>query len=636
MSYGGSSLFCNMLAAGFLLSASHLKGSAVQMKFITAKQDKNLVPALLAACIGIVLLAVNVSKYIVHNKKWVVEPALVADRTGERMFSYNPRISILMNRLQAGDLLDRNGKLLATSNHSLLMRQKDSLLALGISPENVESFAYKRADRYYPFGDQMFFWTGDANTGIFNGGSNGYFAEYALGPELRGFETPAAKFQVSASRYRENRFLPETNTEMVVNKRDYSALSSLLLAGINSNEVQTFKKRNRNVQLTMDAALQTSIQKSLAADDSANTKFTSVVIMEDSTGDVLASAAYPLPAIDNWDQLTLSEPELNKLPGLNVNADIGFTHATQPGSTAKLVTAMAAFNKLGEAAAKKTILIHPQDLIRIKSDEPDEAGNISMERAIVRSNNSFFIRLANEEQLQEEMGTLYMQTGMFLHGVGGYFYGAQETGKEQQDKWRDLWRKTEFSSSKRYDKNNIRRTRAKGISGMAWGQGELVATPASVARLAAAIANHGTMPVNRYVLDVNGVPAGLMKGIPIANDPKYAAYLTDYMRKQSAPKINRLGILVAGKTGTPERVLKGETVNDGWYVFFAPKPTGTGHIVVCVRIEKAKGSSEAVKLAGKHVVPILLQRGYIKGFEPAVVKPPSNKKPIVVKPLAVN
>ena len=636
MSYGGSSLFCNMLAAGFLLSASHLKGSAVQMKFITAKQDKNLVPALLAACIGIVLLAVNVSKYIVQNKKWVVEPALVADRTGERMFSYNPRISILMNRLQAGDLLDRNGKLLATSNHSLLMRQKDSLLALGISPENVESFAYKRADRYYPFGDQMFFWTGDANTGVFNGGSNGYFAEYALGPELRGFETPAAKFQVSASRYRENRFLPETNTEMVVNKRDYSALSSLLLAGINSNAVQTFKKRNRNVQLTMDAALQTSIQKSLAADDSANTKFTSVVIMEDSTGDVLASAAYPLPAIDNWDQLMLSETELNKLPGLNVNADIGFTHATQPGSTAKLVTAMAAFNKLGEAAAKKTILIHPQDLIRIKSDEPDEAGNISMERAIVKSNNSFFIRLANEEQLQEEMGTLYMQTGMFLHGVGGYFYGAQETGKEQQDKWRDLWRKTEFSSSKRYDKNNIRRTRAKGISGMAWGQGELVATPASVARLAAAIANHGTMPVNRYVLDVNGVPAGLVKGVPIANDPKYAEYLTDYMRKQSAPKINRLGILVAGKTGTPERVLKGETVNDGWYVFFAPKPTGTGHIVVCVRIEKAKGSSEAVKLAGKHVVPILLQRGYIKGFEAAVVKPPSTKKAIVVKPLPVN
>jgi len=622
-----------MLAAGFLLSASHLKGSQAQMKFITSRQDKNLVPALLAACAGIILLGVNVSGYIIHNKEWVAEPALVADRNGERMFSYNPRISILMNRLQAGNILDRKGKLLATSNRNLPMLEKDSLLALGISKESLESFAYKRADRYYPFGEQMFFWTGDANTGIFNGGSNGYFAEYEHGAELRGFETPTAKFGVSATHYRENRFLPQTATEMMVNKKDYRALSSLLLAGINSAAVDSFKKRDRDVQLTLDAALQTSIQKSIEADDSARTKRTSVVIMEDSTGDVLASAAYPLPATDNWDLLTLSENELNKLPGWNVNSDIGFTHATQPGSTAKLVTAMAAFNKLGEAAARKVIVIHPGDLIRIKSDEPDEAGNISMERAIVKSNNSFFIRLANEEQLQEEMGTIYLQTGMFLHGVGGYYYDAEQNNPAQQDKWRELWRKTEFASLKRYDKNNIRRTRAKGVSGMAWGQGELVATPASVARLAAGIANNGTMPQNRFVLDVSGVPATIKKGIAISKNPKYAELLGNYMRKQSAPKLNRLGILVAGKTGTPERIFKGETINDGWYVFFAPKPAGGGHIVVCVRIENARGSSEAVKLAGKHVIPILLQRGYIKSFEgPGVMKAPGKKMAVANVP----
>ncbi|MEO5892096.1 MAG: FtsW/RodA/SpoVE family cell cycle protein, partial [Ferruginibacter sp.] len=636
MSYGGSSLFCNMLAGGFLLSASHLKGSTAQMKFITVRQDKNLVPALLAACAGILLLGVNVSKYIINNKEWVVEPALVADRNGERMFSYNPRISILMNRLQAGNLLDRKGKVLATSNREQLMQQKDSLMSLGISKESLESFAYKRADRYYPFGEQMFFWTGDANTGIFNGGSNGYFAEYAHGPSLRGFQTPSAKFDVSASRYRENRFLPETTTEMTVSKRDYSALSSLLLAGINSPDVQKFKRRNRDVRLTIDAALQTSIQKSIQADDSASTKRTSIVIMEDSTGDVLASAAYPLPEVDNWDLLTLSENELNKLPGWNVNTDIGFTHATQPGSTAKLVTAMAAFNKLGEAAAKKVIVIHPQDLIRIKSDEPDEAGNIMMERAIVKSNNSFFIRLANEEQLQEEMGEIYLQTGMFLHGVGGYYFDSEENNTTQQDKWKALWRKTEFTSLKRYDRNNIRRTRAKGISGMAWGQGELVATPASVARLAAGIANNGTMPQNRYVMEISGMPVALKKGVAIAKNQKYAELLGGYMQKQSAPKLNRLGILVAGKTGTPERIFKGETINDGWYVFFAPRPSGTGHIVVCVRIENARGSSEAVRLAGKHVIPILLQRGYIKGYGQTGVKKTGDKKAVALNAKPIN
>ncbi len=88
------------------------------------------------------------------------------------------------------------------------------------------------------------------------------------------------------------------------------------------------------------------------------------------------------------------------------------------------------------------------------------------------------------------------------------------------------------------------------------------------------------------------------------------------MRKQSAPKKSRLGILVAGKTGTPERIFKGERINDGWYVFFAPKADGTGHMVVCIRIEGAKGSSEAVRLAGKHIIPLLLERNYIKSFEP--------------------
>jgi len=87
------------------------------------------------------------------------------------------------------------------------------------------------------------------------------------------------------------------------------------------------------------------------------------------------------------------------------------------------------------------------------------------------------------------------------------------------------------------------------------------------------------------------------------------------MKQQSAGKVTQLGIKVAGKTGTPERIYKGRRINDGWYTFFAPKATGSGHIVVCIRIEDCKGSSVAVKAAGVHVIPKLLERGYIKGFE---------------------
>jgi len=626
ISYGGTSLLCSMLAAGFLLSTSRWSGSQAQMKFITVRQDKNLMPALLSACVAIVLLMINVSGYTFRNKKWITEPALVADRSGARMFSYNPRINILMNRLQAGNVYDRNGKLLATSDPVFLQQQKDSLISLGIAASDINSLAYKRADRYYPFGAHMFFWTGDANTGIFSGGANGYFADYEHASELRGFPTPDTKFQVSANRYRAEKFLPETNTEMTVTKRDYSALSDLLLAGINSNAVTEFKKQNRDIKLAMDAALQTKIQLALQSDDSLNTKRVSVVIMEDNTGDVITSASWPLAPVNDWERMNLSENELNKLPGWNVNTDIGFTHATQPGSTAKLITSLAAFNKLGDAAAKKVIKIYPKDLIRVTGIEPDEAGLINIERAIVRSNNSFFIRLANEEQLQEEMATLYMKSGMFLHGAGGYYFEHGPDNKIQEEKWRELWRETEFKSLKRYNPENIRRTRAIGISGMAWGQGELVATPAAVARVASGIANNGMMIPNRYVLSVHGVNTVAKPGVSLVNDPAYAKQLAGYMKKQSAPKKARLGILVGGKTGTPERILKGEQVNDGWYVFFAPKAVGEGHLVVCIRIEAAKGSSDAVKLAGKHIIPLLLERNYIKGFDPAQKPELNNNK----------
>ncbi len=614
MSYGGSSLIANMMAAGFLLSASIVQGSAVQMKFISRQQDRNIMPALIAALVGVVLMGVNVGQYLFNNSKWVTQPALVADRSGARMFSYNPRIAILMNRLGAGDLLDRKGRILATGNPAFFLQQQDSLISAGLNPSALQGLSRKRLDRYYPFYEQAFFWTGDMNTGAFMGGTNGYFAEYEHMAELRGFPAPEMKFNVLASRFRENRFLPRTETEMTVAKRDFSALAPLLLAGINSKAVDSFKQQNRDVQMTIDAALQTTLQAALQTLDTLKNSRISVVVMEDNTGDVLASAMYPAPPVYDMDRMTLSNAEQARLPYFLSTKDIGFTYASQPGSTAKLITASAAFNKLGMAAEKKTILVRPGDLIRVKSEEPDETGNISIQRGIVRSNNPFFIRLANEERLEEEMASIYMKAGLFLRGVGGYFYNGDLTNNDQQERWRNIWRKTEFNSIRSYNSDNIRRTRGRGISGMAWGQGELIATPASMARVASGIANGGVMMHSRFVMKVSDSSVALEQGVPLLKEAGAADLMTKYMKAQSASKQALLKIFVAGKTGTPERILKGERINDGWYVFFAPKGKGPGHIVVCVRVEKTKGSSVAVRLAGSHVIPVLQKYGYIKSF----------------------
>ncbi|MBB5394066.1 FtsW/RodA/SpoVE family cell cycle protein [Mucilaginibacter sp. AK015] len=614
-SYGGSSLVANLLASGFLLSASLVQGTPVQMSYISRQQDKNLVPALIAACVAIALLTVNVSRYLFNNKKWVVQPALVADKSGMRMFSYNPRIAILMNRLQAGNLYDREGVVLATSKPELIKKQHRELVKAGAIGYNIDSAMHKRLDRYYPFDEQMFFWTGDANTGVFNGSPNGYFAEYEHAAELRGFKMPTEKFNVTANRYQEDRFLARGVKEMTVVKKDYSAIAPLLIAGINSKEVEAFKNRNRDVKLTMDAGLQTSIQNSIAQDTSLLDNRVSVVVMESNTGDVLSSAVYPLPPVHDWEKLTMSYYDQNQLAGWTTTQDLGFTLATQPGSTAKLATSIASFNKLGLAAANKKYNVASYERIRTKGLEPDETGLITLERAVAKSNNVYFIKLANQEHLQEDMATVYLKTGMFLHGVGGYYYGRDKQNAAQEEKWRELWRKTEFNTRPRYDPNNIRKTRAKGISGMAWGQGELIATPASVARMVAGIANHGVILQNRYVLKVADSAISVKPGVKLTNDPKYAALLRQYMIEQSAPKEWTLGIAVAGKTGTPERIWKKQQINDGWYVFFAPKANGVGNMVVCIRIESTKGSSDAVKLAGKHVIPFLREKGYIKSIK---------------------
>ncbi|MEJ7779790.1 MAG: FtsW/RodA/SpoVE family cell cycle protein [Daejeonella sp.] len=620
VSYGGSSLLANIIAAGFLLSASKVKGTEVQMSFISRQQDRNLVPALAAAFAGVLLLTVNVSAYLIKNKKWVVQPSLVADRSGARMFSYNPRINILMNKLQAGSLYDREGRILATSKPELIRKQKRLLSAAGAEGYDLDSAMHKRLDRYYPFEEQMFFWIGDANTGIFNGSTNGYFAEYEHAAELRGFHTPVTKFNALASRYQEDRFLARGVKEMTVSKKDYSELAPLLLAGINSQEVEAFKQRNRDVTLTLDARLQANIQMSIAKDDSLMDNRVSVVIMEDSTGDVLTSAVYPLPPVKNWDMMTMTQADQNKLSNWTTTSDLGFTYATQPGSTAKILTSMASFNKLGLAAADKKFTVSAYERIRTKGIEPDETGVINLERAIVKSNNVYFIKLANQERLQENMADLYLKTGMFLRGVGGYFYSKDGNNAAQENKWKELWRRTEFDTRPRYDPGNIRRTRAKGISGMSWGQGELIATPAAVARLVSAVSNHGNLTDHRYVLKISENEMPVKSGVQLTN-PQFAALLKQYMLKQSEGKKATLGVSVGGKTGTPERVWKGERINDGWYVFFVPKASGAGNLVVSIRVESTKGSSDAVKLAGQHVIPYLLKYKYIKGATVAVERP---------------
>ena len=238
-----------------------------------------------------------------------------------------------------------------------------------------------------------------------------------------------------------------------------------------------------------------------------------------------------------------------------------------------------------------------------------------MRQAIVRSSNVYFIRLANEYSLDNEMANLYLATGMNIDYVGGYSFTDSHTPADRA-RIVQHWHDSSFVVRRKLyqDLRYPRRYRSE-FSGLAWGQGQLTTTPIGLGRMAGAIANGGLMQPSRYVVRRAGKPVPVAKGIALTQQPA-ADLLREFMIEQSNPggRAKIEGSRVAGKTGTPERMVMGEKRNDGWYVFFAPTPNGKSHTVTCVRMELGESSADAVKLSNTIVAPILMERGYLGSF----------------------
>jgi cell division protein FtsI/penicillin-binding protein 2 len=146
------------------------------------------------------------------------------------------------------------------------------------------------------------------------------------------------------------------------------------------------------------------------------------------------------------------------------------------------------------------------------------------------------------------------------------------------------------------------------FSGIAWGQGQLEATPLALARMAGTIANGGELQPSRFLLEQAGKPIQRPKSIQLAQQQGISRLLKGFMLDHSSGLVS--GLSVAGKTGTPQRILNHRFVNDGWYVFFADSPKLNAPMVVCIRIEEGDSSAKAVALANQIIIPELLSLGY--------------------------
>lgn len=649
ISYGKASMIINLAAFGAVLSGSRERGTDNQREDIKAYNNVEKTSILTFILLAAVVLTDMLDYQAFHRNKNMVRPALMVDVSGMPFAEYNPRIKLLETKMQAGNIYDRNGLILATSNPDDIRREQHRLEEAGLARTDLSALAQNRQQRYYPFGMHTVFAVGDLNEGLVRDGNAdfpiGYGAEYRHMTRLRGIDnllrdstgsTEMVRFR--SSRFRPCRFLPKKEESFSIPMRDYSDPRFVaMLKGGGKNwllEKWNEERDKRDIRLTIDAKLQTMMQRNMestfrpitdaAGGNSARRKMrVSVVVTDAASGDLLCSANYPLPTRQSilLDRRYSSVERDRDAVGITPQ-DLGTTFGTPPGSTAKVITQMAAFQKLGSDASNLVYTIRANEPIHEK-----HLGAIGMRRALVHSNNAFHIHLAHDKNLYQQYAAIDYLTGIRLHvGLSGenrrsytpYYFHPGERLCDSTTYTNEMSHLSQMALP-RYRhlreqgmKVNNRPWTASALFQIAWGQNHILPTPLAMARVAAIVANEGKFVPTRFLAD-----EPVMKPVAVI-DTASAHFLQESMRAETQKHQDNskgtytLPATMGGKTGTAERSMPGRRnlVNDAWYICFIPRQDG-GTLAVSIRIERAvSNSSMAVRYINNLVLQTLRDAGY--------------------------
>ncbi|MBQ9216918.1 MAG: FtsW/RodA/SpoVE family cell cycle protein [Muribaculaceae bacterium] len=656
LSYGKSSLIMNLAAFGVVISCSRHRATSNQVDDVKRYDGVVAASSFSFCALSVVVLLVLFWYMDINLDDVLIRPAYIANTQGQRMAEYNPRIRLLVNRLEAGNIYDRNGLLLATSSTDELEKNLSSLSQHGLNTRELRAMMHKRQRRYYPFAEHTFFMVGDYNTRILWSDNerdpSGYLAELRHLSQLRGFDNVARDDSgravidvVEAGAYRYNRFLPAVRHSYLFERRDYSTLLPMLKKGLNSDAVaeHNAKRSRRDLTLTLDAYLQLKLQQKMAEFIQNDGKLrnnklvrASVVVLDARNGDLLTSSCYPLPdqelIIQNGGRYYN-----DRASGFTAftDRDLGLTWQTQPGSTAKVMSALAGYMKLGNAASRQTYMVYGDEAVDYNHTTGaviDPTGRVSMDTAIVLSSNNYFVHLVNDKDLYHELDSIYRMVGIRVHNYDSlvvrpsytpYFFKFDRNysyGGEME-----VMRNVGINHYTKYMTQNRARKHERfnwWQTGNAWGQHNIQATPLNMARVAAIVACDGKFAPTRYVLSVG--TGDDMKPVEQPERIELLDNTTDlrhYMQKESdkhrrngkplpgsPTEASRMG----GKTGTPERELGRRNINDAWYICFVHSGKQQSPLAIAVRLERTKDatSGKAVDFVARVVIPTLNEVGY--------------------------
>ena len=368
LSSGNTAMLANFFIFAVLLSISNqsVKAAAVEEEEAPAREEQLdaffgvpavvLLGALGACAVALVCRAVSLEAF--HDDELLIKDAQVFAQDGVKRPEHNPRLNSLAASIPRGNIYDRNGALLATSNWAELDKRRADYQKLSV---DVDGCCAKLDSRMYPFGPATALFLGDLRTGENFHASNASLVEHDSNARLQGY-------------------------------RDYADLASVVRYRHQKNNPKliALMNRDRDVHTTIDIRLQLKATEILRDQLQAEGKKGALVVINPATGDVLALVSWPEPmgATPTPDEL-LDRARYGQYP---------------PGSTFKLVTAMAAL-RLDPRATEKAYNCHglgdgrvgtiiPGWRRPIRDDIKDHAhGTLTMMQAITVSCNAYFAQL---------------------------------------------------------------------------------------------------------------------------------------------------------------------------------------------------------------------------------------------------
>ena len=356
------------------------------------------------------------------------------------------------------------------------------------------------------------------------------------------------------------------------------------------NQLQGKKPQGDKVITTLVPSAQRLANAALAGHRGA------VVAIEPQSGAVTVMASSP--SFDPNSLRSSAHAETLKrdseAPLINRATEFGYA----PGSTFKIITASAAidtgaFTPESTLSGRNDILISG---VPLQNDDGESFGQITLTQALAHSVNTVYAQVA--ERLGKRTLARYMDR-----------FGFDR--KPQLD-----YPAEEMSASGEYLGAHLLAPTSPlvDVGRMGIGQDKLEVTPLQMAEVAAAVANHGTLMVPHLtdrVVDPEG--ATVQTVAPhvqsVVMKPSTAAAVTTMMEavvKEGTGTAAQIpGVTVAGKTGTAQTLI-GNTINNVWFVAFAPTSHPRVAIAVTLQDVPGQGAQFAAPVA-REVLETLLR-----------------------------